>query len=500
METKDIKLESTAEIVQNESADDKRLNAIKKILVGNQIERIENRFRGLSRRVESSNSHLVSIIEELNQEMASLKLRNKGAGDASASNALNPEVEKLIQDFVDAKKEGKLAEAELASNLQSRLNEIESNINQKVDGSADDMKSEVASFKEKVASSQANFSTNIKNRLGELESNISTQGERLASNQATFSSNIENRLGDLENSISSHQEKFTSSKVTVSSKIANRLGELEDNVSSHQEKLASKQADFSASIENRFGELVESVSSHQEKFASKQAIVSSNIENRLGELEDSVSSQDQIKAGTRLSNLETEIKSLANQKTSGKEFEKKISDRQNNFENDVQELLERLTSRVNERFDFASDERTKLNSQVEGIQKVLENDVVSFMRDSISNSSQFENRLSNTEEQLNNSVKADQVKMLFESLSTKLNEVETSVEQKLKAYQTDPNAIKEVSDRLERKIYENNIRMEAKFDAMYDMTQRQLANRQEDTTKKDALRETLKKLSQLLDE
>jgi hypothetical protein len=35
---------------------------------------------------------------------------------------------------------------------------------------------------------------------------------------------------------------------------------------------------------------------------------------------------------------------------------------------------------------------------------------------------------------------------------------------------------------------------------MYDLTQPQLANRNEDTSKKDALRETLKKLTQLLDE
>ncbi len=384
MDVKDLKLESTNDIIQNESADDKRLHAIKKILVGNQIERIENRFRGLSRRVESSNSHLVSIIEELNQEMASLKLRNSNPGGPSAPSALNPEVEKLIQDFVEAKKEGKLAEAELASNLESRLNEIELNIKDKVNGNANAIQAEVASFKDKVASNQANFSA--------------------------------------------------------------------------------------------------------------------KIENRLGELEDSVSAQDQVNASSRLSNLEAEIKSLRKLKSSGQDFERKISERQNNFENDVQDLLERLTGRVNERFDYASEERNKLGTQVEGIQKVLENDVVSFMRESINTNTQLENRINKTEEQLNQTVNADQVKLLFESLNTKLNNVESKVEQKLYDNQVNPDEIKEVTDRLERKIYENNIRMEAKFDAMYDMTQRQLANRKEDTSKKDALRETLKKLSQLLDE
>tara|TARA_R110002050_G_scaffold50423_6_gene116509 strand:- start:2652 stop:3803 length:1152 start_codon:yes stop_codon:yes gene_type:complete len=383
MDTKEIRLESTPDILQNESADDKRLNAIKKILVGNQIERIENRFRGLSRRVESSNSHLVSIIEELNQEMASLKLRNNGSAPVNSS--LNPEVEKLIQEFVDAKKEGKLAEAELVSNLESRLNQVELNINDKVDGKADALKAEVNAFKEKITASQVAFS--------------------------------------------------------------------------------------------------------------------SKIENRLGELEDSVSAQDQVKVSNRLSNLEEEIKSLRNQGSSKNlEFQNNISERQNNFENDVQDLLERLTGRVNERFDYAADDRKKLTQQFDGLQKVLENDVVSFMRESISNSSKIENRLSQAEEQLNSSVKADQVKMLFESLSSKLNNVELSLNDKIKNNYGDPAALKEIADRMDRKIYENNIRMEAKLDAMYDLTQRQLANRTQDNSKKEALRETLKKLSQLLDE
>jgi hypothetical protein len=383
MDTKEIRLESTPDIVQNESADDKRLNAIKKILVGNQIERIENRFRGLSRRVESSNSHLVSIIEELNQEMSSLKLRNNSSAPTNSS--LNPEVEKLIQEFVDAKKEGKLAEAELVSNLESRLNQVELNINDKVDGKSDALKAEVNAFKEKITASQVAFS--------------------------------------------------------------------------------------------------------------------SKIENRLGELEDSVSAQDQVKVSNRLSNLEEEIKSLRNQGSSKNlEFQNNISERQNNFENDVQDLLERLTGRVNERFDYAADDRKKLTQQFDGLQKVLENDVVSFMRESISNTSTIENRLSQAEEQLKGSVKADQVKILFESLNSKLNDVELSLNDKIKNNQGDPAAMKEITDRLDRKIYENNIRMEAKLDAMYDLTQRQLANRSEDNSKKEALRETLKKLSQLLDE
>jgi hypothetical protein len=382
MDTTEIRIESAAEIMKNESPDDKRLNAIKKILVGNQIERIENRFRGLSRRVESTNSHLVSIVEELNQEMANLKSRSSTGDYSGPSNALSPEVGKLIQEFVDAKKEGKLAEDNYISNLESRLNQVELNMDTKAAGKADALKDEVSAFKEKVTENQNNFVSKFENRLGSVE-----------------------------------------------------------------EKAGSK-------------------------------------ENKA--------------VNNRLSTLETEIKSL---RTKGNEaFQKKVYDRQNEFENDVQELLERLTGRVNERFDYASDERNKLNNQVNGIQKVLEEDVVSFMRESIANTADLSERLQETEEKVNESVKSEQVKVLFENLSSKINLVESNLNNKIDSNPSNDAELKEISEDLKRKIYENNIRMEAKLDAMYDLTQRQLTNRKEDTSKKDALRETLKKLTQLLDE
>jgi hypothetical protein len=382
METKEIRIESAAEIMKNESPDDKRLNAIKKILVGNQIERIENRFRGLSRRVESTNGHLVSIVEELNQEMAALKSRSSTGDNGGSNNALSPEVGKLIQEFVDAKKEGKLAEDKFISNLETRLNQVELKIDTKVEGKANAIKDDVSAFKAKVTASQNNFVSKFENRLGNIEGDLGIKDNKVVNN--------------------------------------------------------------------------------------------------------------------RLASLETEIKSL---RTKGNEiFQKKVYDRQNEFENDVQDLIERLTGRVNERFDYASDERNKLSNQVAGIQKVLEEDVVSFMRDSIANTADLSERLQETEGKVNDSVKSEQVKVLFENLSSKINLVESNLNEKIDNNPGNDAEMKGISEDLKQKIYENNIRMEAKLDAMYDLTQRQLANRKEDTSKKDALRETLKKLTQLLDE
>lgn len=64
--------------------------------------------------------------------------------------------------------------------------------------------------------------------------------------------------------------------------------------------------------------------------------------------------------------------------------------------------------------------------------------------------------------------------------------------------------VKNFAGDLERKIYENNVRMEAKIDAFIDMSRRQMGQAapqpvQEDPKMK-AIKDTLKKLSSLLDE
>jgi len=52
---------------------DDRLEAIKQILIGNQFEKIDDKMNTLTKRIEGTNSRLVSIVDEVTQEMINLK-------------------------------------------------------------------------------------------------------------------------------------------------------------------------------------------------------------------------------------------------------------------------------------------------------------------------------------------------------------------------------------------------------------------------------------------
>ena len=149
----------------------------------------------------------------------------------------------------------------------------------------------------------------------------------------------------------------------------------------------------------------------------------------------------------RLADLEAKINRLSPQALD--EVEGRLSQRQDRFENETQDLLERLAGRVNERFDFAQNEREALEHRVSAIQDVLENDILGLLKRGGGSVQGY-----NIER-----VKAD----------------------------------------LERTVREQQIRMEAKMEAFMDLSQRQMGCSYEDP-KKRALRETLKKLSDLLDE
>lgn len=149
----------------------------------------------------------------------------------------------------------------------------------------------------------------------------------------------------------------------------------------------------------------------------------------------------------RLADLEAKINRLSPQALD--EVEGRLSQRQDRFENETQDLLERLAGRVNERFDFAQNEREALEHRVSAIQDVLENDILGLLKRGGGSVQGY-----NIER-----VKAD----------------------------------------LERTVREQQIRMEAKMEAFMDLSQRQMGRSYEDP-KKRALRETLKKLSDLLDE
>lgn len=350
MEAREFKLDINQQEPAQLSQEEQRLKAIKKILVGNQIERLENRFRGLSRRVESTNGHLVATVEDLNNELQKLKTEMQLRGNNSQP--MGEELQKGMQELLNARKDFNLVDPAIYNQLEERINTLEE----------------------------------------DLKANTPLHAESKA-----------------------------------------QINAMSEDIKLFKEKLQATQE-------------------------------------KLSRLDREARPEDKAKVDARLSSLEAKIKSL-----NPKRMEQKLTQRQDAFEDGVQDLVERLAGRVNERFDFASNSRKKLadnqehlaqkqvelnkqqaqlQDRVNSIQDILENDIINFLQNNPGGSGISDSQ------------------------------------------------VKQLAGDMERKIYENNIRLEAKMDALFDMTQRQLAAKQapQEDPKLKAIKDTLKQLSQLLDE
>ena len=325
MEARQIKLESDFIPNSAELQDEQRIKAIRKILLGNQIERLESRFSGLSAKVDESNGEMLNSMNEL-------------------KNQLN-----LIRSELNINGNQAMPRAE-RTGPQSNLSELEK-------------------------------------ALGKLSN---------ARKESTFTSyqdktELERSLEPL-NQYQTQKTEFQENKPEISSSYSLN--------------------DFNEKLNNTV-----------------------NLEDNKLFLE------------RRLSDLEAKINSISPQAI--QETENRINRRQDNFENETHDLFERLATRVNERFDFAQNEREALEHRVSAIQDILENDILGFLKKGGGS---------------------------------------------VQGYN-----IERMKSDLERTIREQNIRMEAKMEAFMDLSARQM-NRSYEDPKKKALRETLKRLGDLLDE
>jgi len=387
MEAREFKLDVNQKDPAQLTQEEQRLKAIKQILVGNQIERLENRFRGLSRRVESTNGHLLSTVQDLSNEFNRLKSEMqlqspKLAGDSK-------ELQKTLQELLKDGKGAKFDDSAICKQLEERINTIEDGLK----------------------------------------------------NEATLQSES--------------KEQMTA---------------MSEDIKNFKEKLRSTQ-------------------------------------DRLTKLDRVASPENKAKVDQRLSSLEAKIQSL-----NPKKMEARINKRQDEFEDGVQDLVERLAGRVNERFDFAAKGRKKLADNQEALtasqNKLVNNqETLSVEQDKLSlRQNDLEKHqealIEQTLEVMNNH---GQLKGRVDSIQEILENDIMNFLQNVKVDKGDVEAhVKNFAGDLERKIYENNVRMEAKIDAFIDMSRRQMGQAapqpvQEDPKMK-AIKDTLKKLSSLLDE
>lgn len=324
MEARQIKLESDFIPNSAELQDEQRIKAIRKILLGNQIERLESRFSGLSAKVDESNGEMLQSMNELKNQLnmirsgLNLKENTNAHSQSQTQSSSISELEKALGKLSGARKESTFTSYQTKSELEKSLEPLNPYKSDNIDNQPEEREL------------SANYSLNDFNE--KLANSVNLEGNKLF---------LEKRLSDLEDKI--------------------------NKLSTH----------------------------------------------------------------------------------SATEVEDRLSQRQNRFENETHDLFERLASRVNERFDFAQNERDALEHRVSAIQDILENDILAYLKKGGGS---------------------------------------------VQGY-----SIEKMKSEMERNMREQQIRMEAKMEAFMDFNQRQMGRNQEDPKKK-ALRETLKRLSDLLDE
>lgn len=406
MEAREFKIDINQQDPLKVSQEEQRLKAIKKILVGNQIERLENRFRGLSRRVESTNGHLVSTVEDLSNEFTRLKAEMKLGGSLGAVDG--QELQKNIQTLLKEHKGLNLEDSSICQKLEERINTIENSINasQTLGTESNEqinaMTEDIQQFKLKLKSTQE--------RLSKLDQVARPEDK----------AKVDQRLSSLEAKISTLNPK------KLEARLGNRQDEFEDGVQDLVERLAGR-------VNERFD------------FASKGRKKLANGQDKLTQRQNDLAASQKhlIQGQEELINGQL---GLADKISSLNEGQEIIENRQLNISEQHKALVDQTLEVINK--------QGALTNRVDGIQEVLENDIMNFLKN----------------------VQVDK----------------GAIEEHVKSFAGD----------LERKIYENNVRMEAKIDAFIDMSSRQArpaAPVQEDPKLK-AIKDALKNLSSLLDE
>lgn len=342
------------------SENDQRLAAIKKILVGNQLERMEKRFTNLLRRAEGSNSNIISVVDELSKELRNLKkdinlkLANETQKRYSEDDQLRETVLKLENQIL----KGTKGEYANFPHLEKRIDELENML-------------------------QQNLAT--VHSASQNESKISdSEKASLIDKIASHTQALSQKIGRLEYQGGSNERQ------------------IEQLLKMNKQELRLMEAELKAQTEH--------TTQRQNQFNQK-------LEQRLGQLDQKIDAQAQSEHHQRISALEESYKEF---KTLGTEaFEEKLKaqsqsihqeiarteerlmQHQDKFQQGVQDLLESMASKINQRFVKASENHRELaakvqnqsqnqvgegwknkveavEQQVQQMQEVLNNDMVGY--------------------------------------------------------------------------------------------------------------------------
>ena len=297
---------------------DRRLEAIKEILVGNQLERLDRKYKGLNQRMESTSAHLISLVDDLSKEMVKLKKEQDQSLKQERKERFK-ENDNLRQDLhkVSNKAQEKMAAApalsERTQRMARRIEELENlaqAFSQKQKEMAQKLRSEwkndlsqrMEQQDKKNQASRNDMQTDLQGRLNNLEQSID---QKLSQQEDKVEGKIEqnqSKLQELASGLLGHQKR-------TDERLKNHWETFNQKIKASQGPDQKTQAELTALKDSN--EALQR-KTEEELYDIRQALYQnqsqqSELENELTQVMDKLAS----KVSQRLKKNDEEIKNLS---------------------------------------------------------------------------------------------------------------------------------------------------------------------------------------------
>lgn len=459
---------------------DERLEAIKDILIGDTFQRLEKQMKGLNHMMDTGNSHLVTLVDDLSREVVELKSdlnrykadegRNRFEDDEEIRNA----VHKLNADFTQRVEEQNEKLNRIAV-VKERIGKLESE-------AEDILKKVTQHLDKKVEKIEANIESRLQSQLDQKNQQYQQLDEKNQRIHTKLEQDLKAMESQMEFRLQSQKQKLETSGASVSEK----------QVQAIKQEL------------------------HQEISGMKLALDSSEKEilKRLQQVEHQ-SAECESKMNQRIESYRQDLERKIAQGGNNNE----LIQRQNRFEKSVGDLMENMAVKVSSKLGSESEARTKLSAEMQRLKSAFKEGNHVFANEQES----LKQRL-NKVEQKNNAL-SGMVKEGHQVIAHEQERVNSrlgNVEEKSKAIKdvfekdifkylenlteersTLDNRMQRMQEEFGRQMHEASLRMETRMETMMEMNQRYLQNASQapaQKSKKDELKETLKKLTELLDD
>ncbi len=350
---------------------DKRLEAIKEIIVGNNFEKIEAKISRITHNLEQTNGRVIDVVEQLSEELSLLrenfgrkidKNDKKSFEDDEAIRnklfALKTSTEDQLEKLEIADEDLSEAHRDLEKDLHLKHDMLEKDVEQQLDRIQDELEQYQRPLLNKHEEALARHASTLE----KLEKNLEEQDGRISA----LTEHVK-KVDRLEETLQSIKEDFSNGLNALSEEVKslkqnderlyNSLAEETEDRKTDMEQLEARVANHNGEIKAYLSERSRAIAARQEKIEERME----GLDDRLIGLHDLI--EDDV------------FKYFEDLKHHKKENRKRLQEMQKDFYNQMDETLLRLEGRIDGLMESNTREIKKLNKKVknkESLKRTIE--------------------------------------------------------------------------------------------------------------------------------